>query len=189
VNLLHPRSTGLLFILRTLAPQIKTLRLLDITIGYPGVTRGGYAQEWYGLTSVFIKGIAPPTINIHLRMIDLHREAIPGVTDETGKHAPNNDAASDTTPLLDQQHQGERITAGPPHPSAVPGVASEEQARAFNVWLRRRWSDKEALLDRFTTTGGFAVPPRGEDGNVIEDEVAKRDLVQGRPVVIPIGLW
>ncbi|KAI5453777.1 hypothetical protein NCC49_005590 [Naganishia albida] len=190
VNLLHPRSTGLLFILRTLVPQIRTLRLLDITIGYPGVTRGGYAQEWYGLTSVFMKGIAPPTIHIHLRMIDLAREVVPGVTDETGRHdARKDDAISDTTPLLDQQHQGERITAGPPHPSGVPGVASEEQARAFNVWLRQRWSDKEALLDRFTATGGFAMPPRGEDGEVVEDEVEKRELAKGSPVVIPIGLW
>lgn len=189
VNLLHPRSTGLLFILRTLIPQISTLRLLDITIGYPGVTRGGYAQEWYGLTSVFIKGIAPPTINMHLRLIDLHQEVIPGVTDDTGKDAPKDDVMlSDTTPLLDQHDQGERITAGPPHPSRVPGVASEQQAKEFNVWLRCRWSDKEALLDRFTTTGGFAVPPRVDNGDAV-DEVEKRGLVSGPPVVIPIGLW
>lgn len=168
--------------------------MLDITIGYPGVTRGGYAQEWYGLTSVFIKGVAPPTINMHLRMVDLQADVIPGVTDAskdaTLKADVEDPPASDTTPLLDQRNQeGERITAGPPHPTRVPGIASEHEAQAFNGWLRRRWSDKEALLDRFTTTGGFAVPPRAEDGQVVVDEVQKRGLVHGTPVVIPIGLW
>jgi hypothetical protein len=46
VNVLHPRSTGLLFALRTLMPEVRDLKLLDVTIGYPGVPRGGYAQEW-----------------------------------------------------------------------------------------------------------------------------------------------
>jgi hypothetical protein len=36
----------MLFCLRTLVPQIPDLRILDLTIGYPGVPRGGYAQEW-----------------------------------------------------------------------------------------------------------------------------------------------
>lgn len=45
-TLLHPRSTGLLFCLRTLLPQIPDLNLLDITIGYPGVPFGKYAQNW-----------------------------------------------------------------------------------------------------------------------------------------------
>jgi hypothetical protein len=46
VNLLQPRSTGMLFCLRTLVPQMPDLRILDLTVGYPGVPRGGYAQEW-----------------------------------------------------------------------------------------------------------------------------------------------
>jgi lysocardiolipin and lysophospholipid acyltransferase len=176
---LHPRSTGLLFILRTLTPQIPTLRLLDITIGYPGVTRGGYAQEWYGLTSVFIKGIPPPTIHIHLRMVDLRTEEIPGVT----ARAPDtrkveNGKATDTTPLLVDQP-----TAGPAHPTSIPGLATEKEAKAFNIWLRKRWGDKEVLLDRFTRTGGFAV----RDGEV--DEVERRGLVSGEAVVVPIALW
>ena len=45
-TLLHPRSTGLLFCLRTLLPQIPDLNLLDITIGYPGVPFGNYPQNW-----------------------------------------------------------------------------------------------------------------------------------------------
>lgn len=44
--MLNPRSTGLLFILRTLLPEIPDLKLLDVTIGYPGVPYGKYPQEW-----------------------------------------------------------------------------------------------------------------------------------------------
>ncbi len=46
VTVLHPRTTGLLFCLRTLVPQIPDLQLLDVTIGYPGVPFGKYPQEW-----------------------------------------------------------------------------------------------------------------------------------------------
>lgn len=179
VNVLHPRSTGLLFIVRTLTPQIPSLRLLDITIGYPGVTRGGYAQEWYGLTSVFIKGIPPPTIHIHLRMVDLRTEKIPGVVDQSDVRKGVDTEVSDTTPLLVDQP-----TAGPAHPTSIPGLASEKEAKAFNGWLRGRWGDKEVLLDRFTRTGGFTVRPGGE-----ADEVERRGLVSGEAVVLPIALW
>jgi hypothetical protein len=43
--MLHPRSTGLLFCLRTLLPQVPDLQLLDVTIGYPGVPAGKYPQD------------------------------------------------------------------------------------------------------------------------------------------------
>lgn len=46
VTVLHPRSTGLLFCLRTLLPEIPDLQLLDVTIGYPGVPFGKYPQNW-----------------------------------------------------------------------------------------------------------------------------------------------
>ncbi|WWC69424.1 uncharacterized protein I206_103363 [Kwoniella pini CBS 10737] len=46
VTMLHPRSTGLLFCLRTLLPQVPDLQLLDVTIGYPGVPYGKYPQDW-----------------------------------------------------------------------------------------------------------------------------------------------
>lgn len=45
VTTLHPRSTGLLFCLRTLLPQVPDLQLLDVTIGYPGVPLGKYPQD------------------------------------------------------------------------------------------------------------------------------------------------
>ena len=35
-NMLLPRSTGLHYSLRSLAPRIPDLRLLDMTVAYPG---------------------------------------------------------------------------------------------------------------------------------------------------------
>jgi 1-acyl-sn-glycerol-3-phosphate acyltransferase len=71
VGVLHPRSTGLLFCLRTLTHAVPDLKLLDITIGYPGVPFGSYPQEWYGLGSVFWRGVSPPLVRIHLKLYDL----------------------------------------------------------------------------------------------------------------------
>ncbi|ORX39896.1 acyltransferase-domain-containing protein [Kockovaella imperatae] len=67
-TLLHPRSTGLLFCLRTLLPEIPDLQMLDLTIGYPGVPYGKYPQEWYGLASTFFRSVPPPTVHIHMHL-------------------------------------------------------------------------------------------------------------------------
>jgi hypothetical protein len=44
-----------------------------------------------------------------------------------------------------------------PDAANVPtiGLGSPEEARAFNLWLRKRWEDKERLLDGFAKTGRF----------------------------------
>jgi len=66
-NCLLPRSTGLLFCLRSLSPRVPTLRLLDVTIGYPGIPSGGYGQDYYTLQSIFGRGAPPPLIHMHLK--------------------------------------------------------------------------------------------------------------------------
>ena len=43
-NLLLPRSTGLLYCLRSLASTTPDLTLYDVAIGYAGVPSAGYAQ-------------------------------------------------------------------------------------------------------------------------------------------------
>jgi hypothetical protein len=73
-NQLLPRSTGLFFVLRTLNPPIANLQLLDITIAYPGIPRAGFGQSYYTLRSIFMKGVPPPAIHIHLRLYDVDRD-------------------------------------------------------------------------------------------------------------------
>ncbi|KZO95979.1 hypothetical protein CALVIDRAFT_537566 [Calocera viscosa TUFC12733] len=67
-NMLLPRSTGLLFCLRTLSPSIPNLAVVDFTIGYAGIPAGGYGQDFYTLRSVFFNGISPPTLHLHMRI-------------------------------------------------------------------------------------------------------------------------
>ncbi|GMK59947.1 hypothetical protein CspeluHIS016_0901640 [Cutaneotrichosporon spelunceum] len=115
-GLLHPRSTGLLFSLRTLYPSMPDLQLLDITMAYPGVPFGRYPQEWYGLGSVFLRGVPPPTVRLHLHLYSM--EEIPSLP-----RPPHN--SSEMTPL-----------------------ATPEEAREFELWLRNVWIQKEARLER-----------------------------------------
>ncbi|KAJ9116489.1 hypothetical protein QFC22_004931 [Naganishia vaughanmartiniae] len=188
VNLLHPRSTGLQFILNTLAPRIPALKLLDITIGYPGVPRGGYAQEWYGLGSVFWKGVAPPTVHVHMRLVDLAE--VRGLTLGAAPTTQRNGSAEGGELAHDDVPPTDVSTPSTPSPSANTNANKE-----FTQWLRSRWEDKEALLDRFTKTGGFARAPVGGDDEETEtgadrvDEVEKRGLVKGKEVVLSLALW
>jgi len=73
-NMLLPRSTGLLFSLRTLAPFIPSLHLLDVTIGYPGIPHAGIGQAYYTLRSVFMDGVPPPCVHLHLRLYNVRRD-------------------------------------------------------------------------------------------------------------------
>lgn len=66
-NCLLPRSTGLLFCLRSLSPRVPTLRLLDVTIGYPGIPPAKFGQDYYTLQSIFGRGVSPPMVHMHLK--------------------------------------------------------------------------------------------------------------------------
>jgi hypothetical protein len=83
VHTLLPRSTGLLFCLRSLAPRINTLRLLDVTIAYPGIPRGQYGQQHYTLQSIYGRGVPPPVIHMHLRSDDVRQNIPIGVNSLT----------------------------------------------------------------------------------------------------------
>jgi hypothetical protein len=74
---LLPRSTGLLFCLRDLAQKVPDLKIVDLTVAYPGMCVAlylffvevvdstshrpseGYGQDYYTLQSVFGHGQAP----------------------------------------------------------------------------------------------------------------------------------
>nr|ODN88031.1 acyltransferase [Cryptococcus depauperatus CBS 7841] len=133
VTSLHPRSTGLLFCLRTLLQEIPDLQLLDLTIGYPGVPYGKYPQDWYGLSSVFLRSVPPPTVHIHLHLHSLSAPdlKIPslGTTADT----------SDNTGL-----------------SSSTGLATPQEARAFELWLRGLWDAKEKRMSSFYKEQQFA---------------------------------
>ena len=71
---LLPRATGLLFCLRALSPHMPSLKLLDVTLAYPGIPRGAYGQSYYTLRSIFIQGVPPPQVHVHLRLYDVAKD-------------------------------------------------------------------------------------------------------------------
>jgi hypothetical protein len=83
--------------------------------------------------------VSPPTIHVHVRLIDPLTELIPGVSSPTV--SPQLSRGGDKTE----------------HPT---GLATEEEARAFGDWLRNRWKDKEVLIDGFVGSEwtGFGEP-------------------------------
>lgn len=139
-NLLLPRSTGLFFCLRTLAKEMDDLWLVDFTIGYPGVPPAGHGQDFYTLRSIFMQGVPPPAIHVHLTMTRI----TPPVAGDTSSNADSvahvSSAQVDTPPL------GENIK---------PAESSEDERTAFENWLRQRWTRKDEQMHRFYTDGDF----------------------------------
>jgi len=123
---LHPRSTGLLFILRTLLTSLPDLQLLDVTIGYPGVPFTAYPQDYFGLLSIFFRSVPPPTVHLHLHLhSDLDNGEIPSLI------TPESEVKDDT------------------------GLASPEEARAFELWLRGKWEEKDKRMEGFARDQKF----------------------------------
>ncbi|KAJ7492889.1 acyltransferase-domain-containing protein [Mycena latifolia] len=131
-NVLLPRSTGLHYSLRSLAPRIPDLKLLDITTVYPGIPPMGYGQSYYTLRSIFLNGIPPPAIHMHLRMFDV------------ATNVPIGDL-SKTNP-----------TTSPLSSSPVEVEIPEREKAAFDIWLRELWHEKDVSITRWFEGTSFA---------------------------------
>lgn len=163
--MLHPRSTGLLFCLRTLLPQVPDLQLLDVTIGYPGPPAGAYPQEWYGLASTFFRSVPPPSVHMHLHLYS-------GLSEENCEIPSLH-----TKPLAEHSESDTQGRAGgeTDKPPADTGLASPEEAKKFELWLRGVWTEKEERMKRFGETGRF-------EGDDDEDGEQAREVVRIRQV-------
>lgn len=153
-NVLLPRSTGLHYSLRSLAPRIPDLRLLDITLLYPGmccfITRNTshhsllthlpgipplkYGQDYYTLRSIFFNGIPPPRIHMHLRVFDV----------------------KDGVPIGDLTKVSKSTTPDPKNKHTVEVDIPVEEKDVFDVWLRKLWQEKDVSMDRFYEHGSFS---------------------------------
>ncbi|KAF8898523.1 hypothetical protein BD779DRAFT_1607308 [Infundibulicybe gibba] len=126
-NILLPRSTGLHYSLRSLAPRIPDLKLLDITVVYPGIPLRGYGQSYYTLRSIFLDGVAPPTIHMHLRTFDVAHEV------PIGGPSPMN----------------------PPSAKPIDMDIPDKEKEIFDTWLRELWFAKDQLITKFHEHGSF----------------------------------
>ncbi|KZT52522.1 hypothetical protein CALCODRAFT_512032 [Calocera cornea HHB12733] len=110
-NMLLPRSTGLLFCLRTLSPSIPDLGLVDFTVGYAGIPAAGYGQDYYTLRSVFFNGISPPTLHLHLRVWQAKDLPLGDMSDSATRGAEATQEEKDVFDkwLLDRWREKDRL--------------------------------------------------------------------------------
>ncbi|KAH0838470.1 acyltransferase-domain-containing protein [Lanmaoa asiatica] len=127
-NILLPRSTGLHYSLRSLVPRLPTLKLLDITVIYPGIPPKGYGQSYYTLRSIFCDRVPPPVVHMHLRIFDIAKDVPIGNT------------------------PGSIVSNGSANNSAEPNL-SEREKDIFDIWLRKLWSEKDDYITKFLETG------------------------------------
>ncbi|KAK0505884.1 acyltransferase-domain-containing protein [Armillaria luteobubalina] len=130
---LLPRSTGLHYSLRSLSPRIPDLRLIDVTVVYPGIPPLHYGQDFYTLRSVFFDGIPPPVIHMHLRMFDVAREVPIG--DLSGSNP--SEASPKTEPTVEVD---------------IP----ENEKKGFDKWLQGLWKEKDDSIGMFYEANSFA---------------------------------
>ncbi|KAJ7102195.1 acyltransferase-domain-containing protein [Mycena belliarum] len=133
-NVLLPRSTGLHYSLRSLGPRIPDLKLLDITTVYPGIPPMGYGQSYYTLRSIFLHGIPPPTIHMHLRMFDVATNVPIGDLSKTN------------------------AAVNPRSSSAVEVEIPEKEKASFDVWLRELWHEKDMSMTKWFNGASFGEP-------------------------------
>ncbi|KAJ7630675.1 acyltransferase-domain-containing protein [Roridomyces roridus] len=130
-NVLLPRSTGLLFSLRSLSPRIPDLKLIDVTTVYPGIPPMGYGQSYFTLRSIFLHGVPPPTIHMHLRMFDVATDVPIGDL---------SDVNAATTPSS----------------SAVEVEIPEAEKTTFDTWLRELWHEKDESITKWYDSASFS---------------------------------
>lgn len=165
-NLLLPRSTGLLFCLRSLAADIPDLKLLDFTIGYPGIPPQGYGQSYYTLRSIFMQGVPPPAVHIHFTVLP----------------ARATDPQDHTSPPL-----GKLPTSAA---EASKQESSPEEKAQFEAWLLKRWRDKDDLMDRFYRDGDFVGGQYGSAPSSFNktQDAGKQPKGDRRYVEVPVHL-
>jgi len=216
-NTLLPRSTGLHYCLRSLSPQIPDLHMLDVTVAYEGIPPKGYGQSYYTLRSIFIDGIPPPRIHMHLRLYDVRKDV------------PLGDLSSEVhSPIANRGHNLMPPSPGVPSPS-TPGFSpidpfhpptgrlsraerekdmdpTTKEAALFEQWLRKMWREKDALLDRYLETGTFAdrskvtirdsgvsvdvATPRGSGEIEVPMELrSKWEILEAFGLFVPVLAW
>ncbi|CCM00886.1 uncharacterized protein FIBRA_02932 [Fibroporia radiculosa] len=167
MHTLLPRSTGLHYSLRSLSPRVPTLRLIDITMAYPGIPPFGYGQSYYTLRSIFLDGVPPPTIHMHIRCFDVAREV------------PIGDLSASNPNALPTSSPGEHTLE-----VEIP----EAERDRFDLWLRNLWREKDRLLSQYLDTGSF-VGTKELQLNVPLILRRRRDLFDALGLFMPVVVF
>ncbi|KAI5477409.1 hypothetical protein MNV49_006400 [Pseudohyphozyma bogoriensis] len=162
-NMLLPRSTGLLFALRTLLPTMPDLSLYDMTVGYPALPPAGHAQAYYSLRSIYLNDQGPPKVHIHLRALDL--STVPSLGNlQPGPDKKEEYAKKSTKPVEDD------------------AKLTDKERGEFDMWLRGVWTEKDALLEGFYEKGEFEC----REGQRVEMRLGSRGIDDWLAIVITV---
>ena len=101
----------------------------------------GYGQSYYTLRSIFLHGIPPPAIHMHLRMFDVATDV------------PIGDMAKANPSAIPQ--------SSAPVEVEIP----ESEKAAFDLWLRELWHEKDVSITKWFegasfTKASFEIPLR-----------------------------
>ena len=154
MHTLLPRSTGLHYSLRSLAPKIPSLQMIDITVAYPGnlllafhngwmwlrcvlgIPPFGYGQSFYTLRSIYCDRVPPPAVHMHIRKFNVAREV------------PIGDLSSS---------HSQTLSNGTYQSRSVEIEVPEAERTKFDLWLRDLWREKDIRMTKFLETGSLAV--------------------------------
>ncbi|KAI8911051.1 acyltransferase-domain-containing protein [Gorgonomyces haynaldii] len=128
-----PKATGVFMCADTLMPQVNTL--FDITVGYSGLKQEQIPYEEYLIENCFFAGQYPKEVHMHIRTFQLQQ-----VDGFDGK-------------ITQESIKGEEIQATKESEAFDPLTNSRREA--FSIWLRKRFMEKDALLERFYEHGSF----------------------------------
>jgi len=131
---LLPRSLGLHYSLRSLAPRIPSLELIDITMAYPGIPPFGYGQSYYTLRSIFLDRVPPPAVHMHIRKFDVRKQV----------------------PIGDISASDAGVANGSLKAGATEVEIPKAEAEKFEEWLRALWREKDVLIGKYLVTGSLA---------------------------------
>jgi len=146
-HMLLPRSTGLHYSLRSLAPRIPSLQMIDITMAYPGIPPYGYGQSYYTLRSIFCDRLPPPVIHMHIRKFNVAAEV------------PIGDISASDPEKMPTSNGNANANANGESPvkrrSVVEVEIPEAEREKFDLWLRDLWREKDKCLTRYLEIGSL----------------------------------
>jgi len=156
---LLPRSMGSLFCIRALSRKIPDLKLIDLTIGYPGIPSDGYGQDYYTLQSIFGSGRPPPKVHIHIKVIPVSDIPIGNIQPTPSSSASSSSSSSARGRLSSSSATG-AVEERKPMINELTQLTdpSAEEIERFDEWLRGLWVEKDQLLDNFYLHGRFDKP-------------------------------
>lgn len=96
---------------------------------FKGIPRGEYGQSYYTLRSVFMDGVPPPKIHLHLKLFRVETEIPIGDVDVVSEKTPSFTGNEDEVSRVDSAQ--------------------------FENWLLTLWRQKDDLIEHFHQNGNF----------------------------------